>query len=177
VANWSERPPNISVRFTPKQCVGTSERGCCYPQCGSRKAGFAELFLRDEPRYGLQVSETPTKPPHFECDQCGACCRTFPVLVSAEDALIEPRIKSEALELPGWVSTPTWRFQLNPLPFCRGCTFLNPDDLCGVYATRPHVCREFSAGSPECQEARSREGIPPLVENLEPPGDSRNSLR
>lgn len=98
-----------------------------------------------------------------ECDRCGACCRTFPVLVSIGDAEREPRIAQEALQLPEWERRPEWEFRLHPLPFHRGCAFLGHDDRCSVYETRPAVCRRFAAGSDGCAEAREREGLPPLV--------------
>jgi len=99
-----------------------------------------------------------------ECDKCGACCQTFPVLVSLSDAMREPRIKQCAIELPEHLKQPSWDFKLHPLPFHRGCCFLGGDDLCTVYETRPDVCRTFEAGTEECAEARARLGLPPLQE-------------
>lgn len=99
---------------------------------------------------------------HASCDMCGACCRTFPVLVSIGDAEREPRIKEESLRVEEWQRSDGWEFRLHPLPFTRGCAFLAEDDRCCVYETRPSVCRTFEAGSPECEEARRRVGLPPL---------------
>jgi Fe-S-cluster containining protein len=84
------------------------------------------------------------------------------VLVSINDARKEPRILSEALELPEWQRTEEWHYRLQPLPFLEGCCFLQKDNLCGVYNTRPDPCRRFRAGSAECAEARSRVGLDPL---------------
>jgi len=106
--------------------------------------------------------QSPGAPEERECDMCGACCRTFPVLVSIGDAAREPRIRAESLRLPEWQRSEEWEFQLHPLPFQRGCAFLADDDRCVVYGTRPGVCRRFQAGTPECAEARRREGLPPL---------------
>lgn len=103
-----------------------------------------------------------TKAASLECDCCGACCRTFPVLVSADDANREPRILTEAREIPEWQRTASWRYQLHPLPFHQGCCFLQEDCRCSVYSTRPKVCRVFAAGSDECIEARERVGLSPL---------------
>lgn len=97
-----------------------------------------------------------------ECDCCGACCQTFPVLVSADDAKREPRILNETVELPEWQRTTSWKYQLHPLPFHQGCCFLQENCQCSVYSTRPDVCRAFLAGSDECSEARKRVGLPPL---------------
>lgn len=96
------------------------------------------------------------------CDCCGACCRTFPILVSIGDAQREPRILQEAPRLEPWNRTSEWEFKLHPLPFSRGCLYLGEDDRCTVYETRPSVCRMFQAGSAECAEARARVGLPPL---------------
>ena len=98
-----------------------------------------------------------------DCDRCGACCRTYPILVSIGDAMREPRIKLEALQLAEWRRTDEWEYQLHPLPFLESCPFLRPDATCSVYETRPDPCRRFSAGSPECNEARLRAGLPKLV--------------
>jgi len=98
----------------------------------------------------------------YTCDRCGACCCTFPVLASTDDAVREPRIAACARKLEPWLERPGWRWQLHPLPFQEGCTFLGDDSLCRIYETRPDVCRRFEAGSPECAEARRRRGLPPL---------------
>ena len=97
-----------------------------------------------------------------QCDLCGACCRTFPVLVSIRDGSREPRIAEEAPRLEPWNRSAEWEFKLHPLPFSRGCLFLGDDDRCSVYESRPSVCRAFAAGSEGCTEARARIGLPPL---------------
>ena len=33
---------------------------------------------------------------------------------------------------------------------------------CGIYEWRPSPCREFAAGSPACERARMRHGLPPI---------------
>ena len=97
--------------------------------------------------------------PTFDCDQCGACCRTFPIFASAADAEREPRLAEEARALPDHLATHAWRFQLFPLPFHDACCFLDDRNRCGVYATRPATCGAFAAGSEQCQEARRRQGL------------------
>lgn len=104
-----------------------------------------------------------THVPVYECDGCGACCRTRPVLVSEADARREPRIGVEGLRLAEHLATPEWVFRLHPLPFHRGCPFLCDDDRCAIYATRPDACRAFEAGSADCQEVRARLRLPPLA--------------
>jgi Fe-S-cluster containining protein len=99
----------------------------------------------------------------ISCDMCGACCKTFPVLVSINDAAREPRILSEARRIDPWQRRDEWEYQLHPLPFLTGCCFLGDDDRCAVYQSRPSVCRRFKAGSSECAEARERVGLTPLT--------------
>jgi Fe-S-cluster containining protein len=101
-------------------------------------------------------------PVEFECDSCGACCRTFPIFAGAADAEREPRLRAEARQLPPWLATAEWTYQLFPLPFQQACCFLGADNRCTIYCTRPEVCRTFAAGSPQCQEARARQGLGPL---------------
>jgi len=95
----------------------------------------------------------------FECDGCGACCRTFPIFASAADAAREPRIAAEGRALPAHLATERWRFQLFPLPFHETCCFLDATSRCMIYATRPDVCRAFPAGGEQCQTARARMGL------------------
>jgi len=98
----------------------------------------------------------------FPCDCCGACCKTYPVLVSINDARREPRIEAEARRVPEWQRSDEWEYQLHPLPFLDGCPFLAANNQCSVYTTRPGPCRRFRAGSSECAEARQRLGLKPL---------------
>lgn len=103
----------------------------------------------------------------FECDGCGACCRTFPVFASTSDADREPRIATEGRTLPAHLATDRWSYQLHPLPFHESCCFLDGDRRCTIYPTRPDVCRAFPAGGEQCQAARVRVGLPPLPPNTE----------
>ncbi len=100
--------------------------------------------------------------PVYECDGCGACCRTFPIFASETDAQREPRIAVEGRQLSGWLATEQWTYQLFPLPFHETCCFLDGDNRCTIYATRPDVCRRFEPGSDQCQEARRECGLPVL---------------
>lgn len=100
----------------------------------------------------------------YECDGCGACCQSFPIFASREDAAREPRIAKEGRELPGDQQTDEWHYQLFPLPFLDACTFLDRENRCTIYASRPCVCQRFPAGSEQCQEARQRHGIERLEE-------------
>ena len=95
--------------------------------------------------------------PGAACRRCGACCRTFPVFASDDDARREGRIRAEALELKPWLRTDRWVWRLFPLPFLERCCFLDEAGRCSIYATRPAVCREFEPGSGQCREARRRD--------------------
>lgn len=110
---------------------------------------------------------TPADSPSYECDGCGACCKTFPIYVSWTDAEREPRIHEEGREREPWLGTPEQAIQLYPLPFLETCCFLDSADRCGIYANRPEVCRTFAAGSAQCQEARARQGRIPLPQKCE----------
>lgn len=99
----------------------------------------------------------------YECDGCGACCQTFPIFAAEADTVREPRIAQESRKLPDSLGSPSWRYQLYPLPFHQSCCFLDHDQRCTIYPTRPDVCRKFEAGSQQCHEARERLGIAPLV--------------
>jgi len=95
----------------------------------------------------------------YDCENCGACCCSFPIYASATDAKREPKIASETTRLPEHLIQPDRAYQLYPTPFRDRCAFLKKDKLCRIYGTRPEVCRRFEAGSPQCIEARKRRGI------------------
>jgi Fe-S-cluster containining protein len=95
----------------------------------------------------------------YDCTQCGACCRCFPIFASHSDAQREPRIQAETRQLEEYLRTEDKAYQMYPLPFHEACAFLKTDQLCQIYETRPEVCRGFEAGSAQCIEARERKGI------------------
>jgi hypothetical protein len=68
----------------------------------------------------------------FECDGCGACCKTYPIFAAAADAAREPRIRAEALPLAPHVATPDYAYRLFPLPFHETCCFRAGDDRCTI---------------------------------------------
>ncbi len=100
--------------------------------------------------------------PRFECDGCGVCCRSYLIFASEADAAREPRIAGEGRRLADHLATPRWTFQLFPLPFHETCCFLDASARCEIYESRPDVCRAFTAGDFQCQDARSRAGLPRL---------------
>jgi uncharacterized protein len=98
--------------------------------------------------------------PTYLCDGCGACCRTFPIFVTEEDASREPRIAEEGCRN---TSSARYALTLYPLPFHEACCFLQADQRCDIYGSRPTICRELEAGGVQCQEARRRQGFSPLL--------------
>jgi len=106
-----------------------------------------------------QKSDKSVASTQYDCENCGACCRCFPIFASETDAVREPAIKRETRKLEPHLATKDKAYQMYPLPFLEGCAFLKEDQLCRIYATRPSVCRQFEAGSAQCIEARARSGI------------------
>ena len=95
----------------------------------------------------------------FDCTQCGACCRSFPIFASEADAERAPKIYGHARKLAEHLQTQDKVYQLYPIPFLAQCPFLKDDQLCKIYEDRPSVCRKFEPGSAQCIEARRRQGI------------------
>jgi Fe-S-cluster containining protein len=103
------------------------------------------------------------KAEEYECDECGRCCQSFPIFASQRDAEREPRIAQEGRRLPLQMVDARWTYRLYPLPFLEACPFAGADRRCTIYASRPGVCRDLPAGGWQCQEARRRHGLPPLL--------------
>lgn len=101
--------------------------------------------------------------PRYECDCCGACCKTFLVFASDADAAREPRVAAEGQPLAAQHASERWRYRLFPLPFLSSCAFLNGENRCEVYLTRPDACRHVIAGERQCREAREFHGLAPLA--------------
>ncbi len=92
----------------------------------------------------------------FDCTECGACCRCFPIFASEADGEREELIKTDTRLVDENLRTADKHYQLYPLPFLSTCTFLKEDKLCRIYETRPEVCRRFEPGSAQCLEAREK---------------------
>ena len=100
------------------------------------------------------------------CNSCGACCRNFPfvkVLQSDIDRLesstgLEPQEFSNIDEMDG--NKLFMKFDEKG-----DCVFLKKIEgqyACGVYETRPGICRAYPANNAEntgCRESRKRAGI------------------
>ncbi len=95
----------------------------------------------------------------YVCDGCGACCRTKLVDVYEVDFLREPKLGSRMLPVKDGFDGEVGF--LNCLAEA-GCPFLDGENHCSIYSTRPSVCVMFPAGGEDCQEARKSLGLPPL---------------
>lgn len=87
---------------------------------------------------------------HYTCDGCGAGCRTFSIFASLTDADREPCIPVESQHLPDHVAGSGDAFFLVPTNAVRSTL---PDRM---------FCRTFLARSDQCQDARQKQGLPPL---------------
>lgn len=96
----------------------------------------------------------------YECDGCGACCRSKLVDVYEVDLLREPALGPPMMPLkePGIDGEIGYLDGLDE----GGCPFLSEECRCSIYATRPVACVAFPAGSEECQEVRKIFGLSPL---------------
>lgn len=104
--------------------------------------------------------------PKYECDRCGACCRgTLIVEAYYLDVLREPRLLEADIcgRRPSIAELAEDDGRCIVLAANQPCRFLAPDGRCTIYPTRPNNCVEMEAGDEQCQEARSRVGLPRLL--------------
>lgn len=83
----------------------------------------------------------------FDCAQCGLCCTYLAIEIDG------PTTVKRATELLWYLYHEHVSLYLNDdswmVQFETTCRYLTADRRCGVYATRPHICREFS--EQECE--------------------------
>jgi Fe-S-cluster containining protein len=83
----------------------------------------------------------------FGCSQCGLCCTYLAIEIDG------PTSVKRATELLWYLYHQDVSLYLNDdswmIQFETTCRHLTADRRCGVYATRPHICREFS--EQECE--------------------------
>ena len=86
-----------------------------------------------------------------ECDGCGgACCRC--VVVAIGEMTPDQRQWAE-MRGPLTVASNgglSWRLPV-------ACRHLTASGRCGIYETRPDVCRQFEAGGKLCEAAREHQ--------------------
>jgi len=109
--------------------------------------------------------------PVFECDKCGACCKGIPIVETDDlDVLREPRLidadpHHRGKSVAQVVSEIRTDMKAVIISCGQPCFFLGSDNRCGIYLTRPNACVGMEAGDEQCQEARARQGLPPLEPN------------
>jgi Fe-S-cluster containining protein len=102
-------------------------------------------------------------PSTFQCDLCGACCRTLLVDIEHVDVVREPCLLQHARLYDAGITADEWdRDYMLACPW-QPCGLLGPDNHCTIYPTRPNCCVAFQAGSEQCQEARKSVGLAPLA--------------
>ncbi len=104
-------------------------------------------------------TEPTLKTKLFDCTDCGACCRCYPIFASESDAQREPLLKEKCVRVDNFLGKDEIAYRMYPLANTEGCAFLKPDQLCSIYETRPGVCRGFTSGSDQCIRARESVGI------------------
>ena len=104
----------------------------------------------------------------YECDKCGACCKGS-LIVEADDldVLREPRLIDVDRHHRGKsVEQMVLEIQTDMkaviLACGVSCPFLDSDNACTIYPTRPNACVGMQPGDEQCQEARAAEGLAPL---------------
>ncbi len=108
----------------------------------------------------------------YDCDQCGSCCNGHLLVEAYElDALREPRLLSAEVRVSMQeLLAQDLMCELENEGRClvisggpdKPCKFLDSDNRCAIYPTRPNVCVGMLPGDRQCQEARSAEGLSPL---------------
>jgi Fe-S-cluster containining protein len=108
----------------------------------------------------------------FQCDQCGACCRTLIVEAYWHDAMREPRLLSVARCTMAELRSEERCIVLYDSQTL-ACPFL-ADNSCSIYPTRPLDCVCVEAGDAKCQQARSMAGLQMLCDaSGQPPARCR----
>jgi len=88
-----------------------------------------------------------------ECQKCGLCCRELPVDISASDIRrwLQER-RTDILRQISWVDNYPHKgtggfFFLKTIQAPKQpCPFLDENNLCSIYETRPRVCADFPYG-------------------------------
>jgi uncharacterized protein len=90
----------------------------------------------------LYAETKAPKPKEASCTSCGLCCSYVAIEVDTPKTVKQATmllwyVYHEGVSL--YVNEDDWMVQ-----FDTTCIHLQPDYRCGVYETRPHICREFS---------------------------------
>jgi Fe-S-cluster containining protein len=111
----------------------------------STKATPAKTARAPQGRSKLQLPIVNNAKPSgksFGCAECGLCCTYVAIEIDG------PTTVKRATELLWYLYHDGVSLYLNDdawmVQFETTCRYLTADRRCGVYATRPHICREFS---------------------------------
>lgn len=101
------------------------------------------------------------------CLACGACCASFRVDFATDEVEDHGGHVPAGLAVEVTAMTSRLRGTDHSPPRCAALTGrVGQKAACGIYEWRPSPCREFEAGSPACDMARRRHGLPPLSGHL-----------
>ena len=79
---------------------------------------------------------------HAACELCrGACCETMVIPIRREEMSNDEAV---------WIGMRGKVIDDSVVLRC-ACSNLAEDGSCGIYATRPQVCRTYEVGGPECR--------------------------
>lgn len=99
---------------------------------------------------------------NFDCDHCGACCKSLIVEAHDYDARREPRLYQIGNVDKAKLRTGEHCIMLYDTN-TQACPFLDHQtNLCGIYQTRPFACVMVEPGDAKCQQARAMKGLPLL---------------
>lgn len=96
------------------------------------------------------------------CQHCGACCAAFRVSFywgeAAQRGLPDTLLERVSAHLACMVGTN------QPAPRCRALRGeVGQEVTCQVYDARPSPCHEVEPGSDQCNKARAKYGLEPLL--------------
>ncbi len=106
----------------------------------------------------LIIPTTPGYP--TDCLRCGACCASYRVDFSIDEAQAHGGAVPDTLALPLTGTTCRLRGTDHLPPRCAALAGRVGDRVhCGIYEWRPSPCRELEPGTDACQGARKRHGL------------------
>lgn len=100
----------------------------------------------------------------MNCERCrGACCESF--------SLPAITILSPTADARRWIELHGTNRPGHMLHFECRCTALTAEGRCGIYETRPQVCRVFKAGGVDCLDTLRRRRTPEEYQAIREDGD------
>lgn len=136
---------NKTRREKPRVAEGTPASRSVRPKRSkSAPPPIDALALDKRPKHlpvyrEARATDTKSK---ANCTACGLCCSYVAIEIDA------PKTVKQATQLLWYVYHEGVSLYVNDdewmVQFDTTCVHLQPDYRCGIYATRPHICREFS---------------------------------